>query len=92
MHVRARRWALTALVGVFTALVACFIDFGVKELNGLTFGIVFELIQQGKAAVEKEEVDGNNLHYFWVPLLTFVGICCAPHIRLPTPNPPRKRP
>ena len=96
MHVRARRWALTALVGVFTALVACFIDFGVKELNGLTFGIVFELIQQGKAAVEKEEVDGNNLHYFWVPLLTFVGICCAPHIRHPTcdptPNPPRKRP
>ena len=92
MHVRARRWALTALVGVFTALVACFIDFGVKELNGLTFGIVFELIQQGKAAVEKEEVGGNNLHYFWIPLLTFVGISCASPTRHPTPNLPRKRP
>ena len=68
-RVRVTRWVLTALAGVFTALVACGIDLGVKRLNGLKFGLTFDLIQKGKL-----HTVADALHYFWVPLLAFVGI------------------
>ena len=77
-RVRVTRWVLTALAGVFTALVACGIDLGVKWLNGLKFNLAFDLIQKGKL-----HAVGDALHYFWVPLLAFVGINCAPPRRRP---------
>lgn len=38
--VEIRRWVICALIGIFTGLVACFIDILVERLAGLKYKVV----------------------------------------------------